>query len=81
MLPHSTCCHAFAHTTTFSFVGCTYCRLDHKPKRQQHKQQLLECINFDRMNNYELAQVGCGVLNARLPLQFSVLLVDWPGQV
>jgi hypothetical protein len=42
-------------------VPLSCCRLDHKPERQQHKQQLLECINFDRMNNYELAQVGGGL--------------------
>lgn len=32
--------------------------LDHKPERQQYQQQLLDCVDFDRMTNVELSQVG-----------------------
>lgn len=32
--------------------------LDHRPERQQYRQMLLDCVNFDRMTNYELSQVG-----------------------
>lgn len=46
-----------AHRPEYLLFVALMAWLDHKPERQQHKQQLLDCINFDRMNNYELAQM------------------------
>ncbi|KAF6265966.1 hypothetical protein COO60DRAFT_772086 [Scenedesmus sp. NREL 46B-D3] len=46
-----------AHRPEYLLFVALMAWLDHRPERQQHKQQLLDCINFDRMNNHELAQM------------------------